>query len=165
VELDAEGVEALAPGFMEIYTDCATDKTALLPATERVLNYFHNAGVKQGLCTNKPEGVTKKILHALNIHGFFSSVIGGDSTVQKKPHPLPLQTVMEQLGVTPHECIMVGDSGADVGSARAAGIPVILVPDGYIGVPAESLGADFVLKDLAALPVEIDRFRPVQKIA
>jgi phosphoglycolate phosphatase len=165
VELDAEGVEALVPGFMEIYTNCATDKTALLPAAGLVLNYFHNAGVKQGLCTNKPEGVTKKILHALNIHGFLSSVIGGDSTAQKKPHPLPLQIVMEQLGVTPHECIMVGDSGADVGAARAAGIPVILVPDGYISVPAGSLGADFVLKDLSALPVEINRFRPVQKIA
>jgi phosphoglycolate phosphatase len=60
---------------------------------------------------------------------------------------------------------MVGDSGADVGAARAAGMPVILVPDGYISVPAESLGADFVLKELSALPVEINRFRPFQKSA
>jgi phosphoglycolate phosphatase len=165
VELDAEGVEALVPGFMEIYTNCATDKTALLPAAGRVLNYFYQAGVKQALCTNKPEGVTKNILHALDIHGFFSCVIGGDSTKHKKPHPLPLQTVMEQLSVTPHECIMVGDSGADVGAAQAAGIPVVLVPDGYIDVPADSLGADFVLKELSALPVEINRFRPFQKSA
>ena len=76
-----------------------------------------------------------------------------------------LQTVMEQLGVTPNECIMVGDSGADVGAAHAAGIPIVLVPDGYIGVPAESLGADFVLKSLSSLPDEINRFRPVQKSA
>ena len=165
LELDAEGVEALVPGYMEIYTNCATDKTALLPAAGHLLNYFYNAGVKQGLCTNKPEGVTKKILHALDIHGFFSSVIGGDSTARKKPHPLPLQTAMKELGVAPHECIMVGDSGADVGAARAAGMPVILVPDGYISVPAESLGADFVLKELSALPVEINRFRPFQKSA
>ena len=165
VELDADGAEALAPGFMEIYSNCATDTTALLPAAGRMLNYFYNAGVKQGLCTNKPEAVTIKILHALNIYSFFSSVIGGDSTAHKKPHPLPLQTVMEQLGVAPHECIMVGDSGADVGAAHAAGIPIVLVPDGYIGVPAESLGADFVLKDLSALPDEINRFRPVRKSA
>jgi phosphoglycolate phosphatase len=165
MELDVEGAEALAPGFMEIYTNCATDKTALLPAAGRVLNYFYNAGVQQGLCTNKPEAVTIKILHALDIHSFFSSVIGGDSTAQKKPHPLPLQTVMEQLSVAPHECIMVGDSGADVGAAHAAGIPIVLVPDGYIGVPAESLGADFVLKSLSSLPDEINKFRPVKKSA
>jgi len=65
VELDAEGAEALAPGFMEIYSNCATNKTTLLPAAGRMLNYFYNAGVQQGLCTNKPEAVTIKILHAL----------------------------------------------------------------------------------------------------
>ncbi len=164
-ELDTAGAEALLPRFMEIYTNCATDKTTLSPAAGRVLNYFYNAGVRQGLCTNKPEAVTHTILHSLDIHGFFTSVIGGDSTAQRKPHPLPLQTVMEQLGVTPKECIMVGDSGADVGAARAAGVPVILVPDGYTGAPAESLGADFVLKSLSTLPAEITKFRPVQKSA
>jgi len=164
-KLDATGAEALVPDFMKIYANCATDKTTLSPAAEHVLSYFYNAGVQQGLCTNKPEDVTQKILHSLDIHGFFSSIIGGDSTAQKKPHPLPLQTVMEQLGVTPRECIMVGDSSADVGAARAAGVPVVLVPDGYTGVPAKSLGADFVLKDLSTLPVEINRFRPVPKSA
>jgi len=165
LELDAEGAEALVPRFMDVYTKCATDKTTLLPAAGRVLNYFYNAGIVQGLCTNKPESVTHKILHALDIHSFFTSIIGGDSTAQKKPHPLPLQAVMQQLGAAPHECIMVGDSGADVGAARAAGVPVVLVPDGYINVPAESLGADFVLKELSALPAEIHRFHPVRKIA
>jgi len=165
VKLDAAGVEALMPGFMEIYSNCATDTTTVSPATRRVLNYFYKAGVLQGLCTNKPEAVTRKILHALDMHCFFSSVIGGDSTAQRKPHPLPLQTVMEQLGVTPDECIMVGDSGADVGAARAAGVPVALVPDGYTGVPVESLGADFVLNGLSTLPAEINSFRPVQKSA
>lgn len=164
-ELDTAGAAALVSSFMEIYSKCATDKTTLSPAARHVLNYFYNAGVQQGLCTNKPEGVTKKILHSLDIFGFFASIIGGDSTAQKKPHPLPVQTVMEQLGVNPDECILVGDSSADVGAARAAGVPVVLVPDGYTGVPVETLGADFVLKDLSTLPVEISKFRPVQKSA
>ena len=164
-EVDAVGAEELVPRFMEIYTNCATDKTTLSPAARSVLNYFYNAGIPQGLCTNKPEGVTQKILHALDIHGFFSSVIGGDSTAQKKPHPLPLQTTMQQLGVTAQECVMVGDSSADGGAAQAVGVPVILVPNGYTSTPADSLGANFVLKDLATLPVEIYRFCPVRKSA
>jgi phosphoglycolate phosphatase len=47
---------------------------------------------------------------------------------------------------------MVGDSGADVGAAQAAGVTVVLVPDGYTGVPAASLGADFVIENLSRLP-------------
>ena len=121
VNYDAAEAEALVPNFMKIYANCATDKTTLSPAAGRVLKYFYDAGIQQGLCTNKPEDVTQKILHSLDIHGFFSSIIGGDSTAQKKPHPLPLRTVMEQLGISPHECIMVGDSGADEGQARREG--------------------------------------------
>ena len=47
---------------------------------------------------------------------------------------------------------MVGDSGADVASARAAGIAVVVIRGGYTTVPAEELGADRVLETLAHLP-------------
>jgi len=144
--------DELVPRFMEIYTACATDKTRLIPHAREILNHFYHAGFRQGLCTNKPYGVTMQILNALDIAGFFGSVVGGDSTREKKPHALPLQTCMEQLNVCSSVSIMIGDSGADVGAARAAGIPVILVPDGYTGVPAASLGADFVTGSLADLP-------------
>jgi len=50
---------------------------------------------------------------------------------------------------------MIGDSAADVGAARAAGVPVILVPDGYTGAPAASLGADYVTGSLAEIPGSI----------
>lgn len=144
--------EALVPRFMELYTACATDNTHLVPHAREVLTHFYHAGLRQALCTNKPLGVSQLILDALDISGFFGSVVGGDSTEYKKPHPLPLQTCLRELGVEPHEALMVGDSGADVGAAQAAGVTVVLVPDGYTGVSAASLGADHVIEDLADIP-------------
>ena len=152
--LDRAEVEQLLPRFMTLYTACATDQTHLIDHARDVLEHFYHAGVPQGLCTNKPEGVTRQILQALDIAGFFSAVIGGDSTTARKPDPLPLQTCLQQLGTEPARGLMIGDSGADVGAAQAAGVAVVLVPDGYTGVPAESLGADWVvgrLADVAAL--------------
>jgi phosphoglycolate phosphatase len=150
--LDSEACEAMVPRFMELYTACATDSTHLVPHAREVLLHFYHAGVSQALCTNKPLGVTQLILDALDISGFFSSVVGGDTTPHKKPHPQPLQTCLSELGVQPEEALMVGDSGADVGAAQAAGVTVILVPDGYTGVAAASLGADHVIKNLAEIP-------------
>jgi phosphoglycolate phosphatase len=147
--LDAAAIERLLPRFMTLYTACATDQTHLINDARDVLEHFYHAGVPQGLCTNKPKGVTHQILRALDIAGFFGSVIGGDSTAARKPDPLPLQTCLQQLGAPPARGLMIGDSGADVGAARAAGVPVVLVPDGYTGVPAESLGADWVVAHLA----------------
>ena len=163
--LSDEQVENLVPRFMEIYTACATEHTYLVDQAREALEHFYHAGVRQGLCTNKPVGVTRQILQKLDIAGFFSSVIGGDSTAGKKPDPLPLQTCLEQLGVPAAEALMVGDSGADVGAARAAGVPVILVPDGYTGAPAESLGADFVVDSIADVPSNLPPFPPLQQSA
>ncbi len=158
--LDENTLDSLVPRFMEIYMACCTRNTALVENAREALEYFYHAGVRQALCTNKPHGVTRQILDALDIAGYFDSIIGGDSTPHKKPHPLPLQTCLEELETSPGQAIMIGDSGADVGAARAAGVPVFLVPDGYTGVPAETLGADFVLNDLSELSGVLSRFQP-----
>lgn len=165
VPLEEDRVEALVPRFMEIYTACATENTYLVDHAREALEYFYHAGVRQGLCTNKPAAVTRQILQKLDVSGFFGSVIGGDSTAAKKPDPLPLQTCLQELGVLPSEALMVGDSGADVGAARAAGVPVVLVPDGYTGAPAESLGADFVVGSIAEVPANLPPFPPVRRSA
>lgn len=163
--LDEEQVEMLVPRFMEIYTPCATEHTYLVDRAREALEHFYHAGVRQGLCTNKPVEVTHQILQKLDIAGFFNSVIGGDSTLAKKPDPLPLQTCLKELGVPASKALMVGDSGADVGAARAAGVPVILVPDGYTGAPADSLGADFVVDSIADVPANLPPFPPLQQSA
>jgi len=137
----------------------------LIPHAREVLHHFYHAGFRQGLCTNKPYAVTMQILNALDIAGYFSSIVGGDSTSEKKPHPLPLQTCLEELRVSSGVSVMIGDSGADVGAARAAGVPVILVPDGYTGAPAVSLGADSVVGSLAELPASIVPRRPLRQSA
>ena len=149
--LDEASLEKLMPRFMEIYTACATEQTHLIRGARSVLEHFYHAGVKQGICTNKPEGVSRQILQSLDIAGFFNSVIGGDSTAARKPDPLPLETCLGELGVNAVDALMIGDSGADVGAAKAAGVPVALVPDGYTGEPAESLGADYVVESLAKI--------------
>jgi phosphoglycolate phosphatase len=153
--IDQTRLDAMVPRFMEIYGGCATDNTHLVPHARTALEHFYNAGVRQGLCTNKPEAVTRQILNALDISGYFASIIGGDTSNERKPHPLPLITCLQELNTAPEDALMIGDSGADVGAARAANTPVILVPDGYTEAPAETLGADFVLNELSSLPATI----------
>jgi len=157
--------DALVPRFMEIYTACATDSTHLIPQAREVLNHFYHAGIRQGLCTNKPYAVTRQILSSLDISGYFSSVVGGDSTAHKKPHPQPLQACLEELEIRPEDALMIGDSGADVGAARAADVPIILVPDGYTGAPATTLGADFVVGNLADIPGNVKPQPPFRRSA
>lgn len=151
-KLDSESRDALVPRFMEIYMTCCAENTTLMPGARDALLSFYNAGVIQGICTNKPYEVTRRILHNLDVFGFFDSIVGGDSTAVQKPNPLPLQTCLEELDVRAEDAVMVGDSATDVKTARALDMPVILVANGYTAIPAAELGADYVVENLSELP-------------
>jgi histidinol-phosphate phosphatase family protein len=47
----------------------------------------------------------------------------------RKPSPALVLRAAEALGVEPWECALIGDTGADVESARAAGARSVLVPN------------------------------------
>ena len=76
-----------------------------------------------------------------------------------KPAPDALLLALAQLGVEPGDALMVGDSSGDVGAARAAGMPVVLLRGGYTQVPVEELGADIVCDSLLDLPSAMQRLR------
>ena len=54
---------------------------------------------------------------------------------------------------------MIGDSPADHGIARAAGVPVILVDFGYTHTPVHELGADAIVSHLSAIPAALRAIR------
>ena len=69
----------------------------------------------------------------------------------KKPDPALLLGVIERLGVPPGETLFIGDSETDVLTARAAGVPVMLVSYGYTLRNASQLGADAVIDSLTEI--------------
>ena len=149
----------LLPRFLSIYAEHATDTTRLYDGAAEALHALADAGARQGICTNKPEQLARNILASLGINGYFDVVVGGDTTPQKKPDPLPLQHALAALGAGTDDSLLIGDSGVDVATARAAGVPVVLVSNGYCRVPAETLGADALIDDLAALPALLSKIR------
>jgi histidinol-phosphate phosphatase family protein len=65
----------------------------------------------------------------------------------RKPAPGSVRAAVDRLGVDPESCALVGDIGADVDAARAAGALGILVPTGATET-AELAAAPIVCRDL-----------------
>jgi phosphoglycolate phosphatase len=152
-------LQYLVPRFLLTYAACATNKTRLYEGAQSVLQHFANAGVRQGICTNKPEDITHQILSGLSIAQHFDVVIGGDTTAAKKPDPLPLRTCLAALKAAPRESMVIGDSGVDVASARAMNMPVGIVVFGYARDAVTNLGADFLIEKLSLLPASLRGLR------
>ena len=157
IEADQTHREELTQRFREIYGARATQLTRPFPGVIELLGQMKDAGTRLGVCTNKPETVTRQILDELSISPFIGAVIGGDTLTTKKPDAAPILAALDILGCSPAEAMMVGDSGVDAGAARAAGIPVILVSFGYTQTPVTEIGADAVIDTFAELPNAIAR--------
>ena len=86
---------------------------------------------------------------------------------QHGPRPLPLflemlrsetaasperrQAALAGLGVDRRDAVMIGDSAADIGTAKAAGVRSIAVTFGYTTIPPRELGADAVIEHFSEL--------------
>lgn len=151
-QLSETDLEAMVTRFMALYSANPTAHTRLYPGVAEALETLAKAGVKQGLCTNKPEAVTRSILQQLNVDQYFSAVVGGDTTDARKPDPRPLKLCIDTMGATVGGTIMIGDSAVDAGSARALRVPIGLVAHGYRHTGLADIDADFVVEDIASVP-------------
>ena len=149
---DAKRLEQLVGRFLVIYSEIATASTSLFPGAREVLKSLNDAGVRQAICTNKPEAITRQVLEGLGIADYFDVVIGGDTLPRNKPDPLPLRTVLAGLDVTPEQALMVGDSAIDVLMAHAAGVAVAFVTFGYGPEPPDSHRPDYRIDAFPDLP-------------
>lgn len=150
--LDGPSLDRLTDRFVRYYEAVVADLTRPFPGVPETLERLARAGYRLGICTNKPEGPAREVLAALDLLDYFQAVHGGDSGPTKKPDPAPLRAVVDALGGAPDSAVMIGDSPVDVATARAAAVPVIVVPHGYSRVPTEALQADAILEHFAALP-------------
>lgn len=146
-----EADRAMAP----IYRRHLTGLTRLMPGVRETLTHFHLAGVAMGVVTNKPQLATREILLHFGLTDYFGAIVGGDAVTRKKPAPDALLLALDRLQAGPRDALMVGDSVADAGAARAAGIPVVLLRGGYTRVPVEELEADIICDSLLDLPAAL----------
>ena len=79
-----------------------------------------------GVVTGKGRRSAKISLAALGWGETFDVVITGEDVRAQKPAPDGLLEAARRLGATPRECIFVGDSPADIGAGKAAGVPTIV---------------------------------------
>ncbi|WP_376960484.1 phosphoglycolate phosphatase [Azospirillum sp. A26] len=138
--------------FLAIYEADPSAHSTLYPGVAETLDRLAEAGLRLGVCTNKPMAATLRLLEDLGIAGRFAAVVGGDSYPTRKPSPEPVLGLLERLEVTPAETVFVGDNEHDVAAARAAGVArVLVVPYGYARVPLDGLPHDGILGGFADL--------------
>lgn len=122
----------------------------LRPGVKRLLQEARAAGLILGVATTTtPENVTALLKHSLAEDGadWFAVIAAGDIVPAKKPAPDIYVWAMQQLGLTPAQCLAFEDSENGIRASRGAGLKTVVTVNDYTR-DHDFSGALAVLSDL-----------------
>lgn len=138
--------------FLDYYWEHLTVDTIIYPGVRETIKYFKGSYKKMAVVTNKPIRFTEKILEELSLREFFMMVLGGDSLVNRKPHPEPIEKVITTLHSLPETTVFVGDSPIDCETGKRAGVFTVGVEYGFRGrEDIEGAGFDIIIREFSEL--------------
>ena len=150
--------DRLFADFLAHYAEHIADRSKPFPGVERALDDLAAGGVHLAVCTNKLEGLSIKLLRALDLARHFRAICGQDTFGVQKPDPTVLSRTIKAAGGDGGRAVMVGDSATDVATARAAGVPIVAVNFGYTERPIEEFRPDRIIGHFSELTPAIADF-------
>ncbi len=154
--MDAAVVDAYYPTLLAAYSADIATQTVLYDGAMEAVYRLKSLGYGVGICTNKPEGLADMLLRQLGVRDDFGALVGADTLPVRKPDPEPLRETVRRLGGDPDKTVLIGDSDTDRNTARAAGVPSVLVTFGPSGDDMDALEPEALLHDFAHLPKVVD---------
>jgi len=137
--------------FIDFYGKNILQKSTLINGVKEFLVWCKNRKISMGVCTNKTEHLAVDLLKQIGIYDFFEYVAGHNTFDYCKPDPRHLTTVVEILDGDLEKTLMIGDSESDANAAKAAGIPVILLEDGYTEKKTTEIYHNHLIKDFIGI--------------
>jgi len=137
--------------FIKFYENNLVVETQLLKGVENFLYWAKSNNISMGVCTNKQEHLAIELLKKINIYNFFEYVAGGNTFDYCKPDPRHITNMVEIMGGDIRKTIMIGDSENDADAAKSAGVPMILVEDGYTEKKIDQIYHNHLIKDFIGI--------------
>ena len=131
-QLGAAEMEKLSHDYSIAFRARGHAGTRLYPGVAEALAAL---GGRKSTATTKSTAGTRLVLEHFKIIQYFDHVQGSDG-IPCKPAPDVVLAALEALRTKPEDCLLVGDSPADMEAGRRAGVNICAVRYGY-GDPGE----------------------------
>ena len=92
------------------------------------------------------------------MYKYFEYIAGSDTFSFNKPDPRHLTNVIDIIGGDINKSIMIGDSETDANAAKAAGMPIILLEDGYTEKNTTEIYHNHLVKDFINIEKIVSKY-------
>ena len=148
---DKKMKEEMVKEFLLFYKKNIVVKSKLINGVYEFLKWAKSNNISMGVCTNKQENLAVDFLKKIKIYDFFEYVAGRNTFDYCKPDPRHLTSIIEIMGGDIKKSLMIGDSENDADAAKSAGIPMILLEDGYTEKKIDQIHHDHLIKDFIGI--------------
>jgi len=144
--------------FVDYYGKNIINESTLINGVKEFLKWCKEKNISMAVCTNKQEHLAIDLLKKIGIYDYFEYVAGSNTFDYCKPDPRHLTNVIEILGGEIKRSIMIGDSETDANAAKNAGIPVVLLEDGYTEKNTTEIYHNHLIKDFIGIEGIISKY-------
>ena len=144
--------------FINFYGKNIVKDSKLIKGVLEFLKWAKSKNISMGVCTNKQEHLAIDLLKKIKIYDYFEYVAGGNTFEYCKPDPRHLTSIIEIMNGDIKKSLMVGDSENDADAAKSAGIPMILVEDGYTDKKIEQIYHNHLIKDFIGIEKIVSKY-------
>ena len=144
--------------FVDFYGKNIVNESTLIKGVKEFLIWSKKNNISMAVCTNKQEHLAIDLLKKIGIYDFFEYVAGHNTFDYCKPDPRHLMSVIEILDGDLKKSLMIGDSETDANAARDAGIPVILLEDGYTEKNITEIYHNHLIKDFTNIEKIVSKY-------
>lgn len=123
--------DAIFAHYNAAYDAAPKHLTQPYPGVVSVISELKQRGIFTAVLSNKPHFATVSAVGSFFEPGMFDRVYGQREGIPIKPNPLALQSILDELGVLPSECLYIGDTAVDMQTGKAAGIQTVGVLWGF----------------------------------
>lgn len=144
--------------FVDYYGKNIINESTLINGVKEFLKWCKEKNISMAVCTNKQEHLAIDLLKKIGIYDYFEYVAGSNTFDYCKPDPRHLTNVIEILGGEIKKSIMIGDSETDANAGKNAGIPVVLLEDGYTEKNTTEIYHNHLIKDFIGIEKIISKY-------
>ncbi len=150
--------EKMVSEFIDYYGKNIINESTLIKGVKEFLIWSKEKNISMAVCTNKQEHLAIDLLKKIGIYDYFEYVAGSNTFDYCKPDPRHLTSVIEILGGKIDKSIIIGDSETDANAGKNAGIPVILLEDGYTEKNTAEIYHNYLIKDFTGVEKIISKY-------
>jgi phosphoglycolate phosphatase len=144
--------------FIDYYGKNIINESTLINGVKEFLKWCKEKNISMAVCTNKQEHLAIDLLKKIGIYDYFEYVAGSNTFDYCKPDPRHLTNVIEILGGEIKRSIIIGDSETDANAGKNAGIPVVLLEDGYTEKNTNEIYHNHLIKDFMGIEKIISKY-------